>query len=111
MVSYKVMHYLKKKRRGNEGYMAMKINISKAYDRIEWGYLQEVLLKMGFHRRWVELIMSCVVSVSYRITHARREVGPIIPTRGLCQGDPLSPYLFILCAEGLSTLIRKNERL
>ncbi|XP_074323088.1 uncharacterized protein LOC141660030 [Apium graveolens] len=58
MVSYEVMHCLKRKRRGNEGYMAMKIDMSKAYDRIEWRNLQAILLKMGFHMRWVERIIA-----------------------------------------------------
>lgn len=75
------------------------------------GYLKEFLLKMGFNEKWVFLIMQCVSSVSYNITHAKREIGPIIPTPGIRQGDPLSPYLFILCAEGLSALIRKKEEL
>ncbi|XP_074373807.1 uncharacterized protein LOC141714172 [Apium graveolens] len=55
--------------------------------------------------------MQCVRTVSYQIVHARREIGPIVPTRGLCQGDPLSTYLFILYAEGLSALLNRYESL
>lgn len=64
-------------------------------------------MKMGFKSWWVHLIMQCVTSVSYHITLARREIGPIYPSRGIRQGDSMSPYLFILYAEGLSALIRK----
>lgn len=110
MVSYEVMHYLKRKRRGREGHMALQLDMSKAYDRIEWAYLKAVLTKMGYNDWWVHLILQCVCSVSYNITHARREIGPIYPSRGIRQGDPLSPYLFILCAEGLSALLRRYEQ-
>ncbi|XXG49421.1 hypothetical protein AAC387_Pa02g3611 [Persea americana] len=68
------------------------------------------MLKLGFDAKWVELIMLSVSMVSYSVIRDGKEVGPIIPTRGLRQGNPLSPYLFILCAEGLSSLIRKKER-
>lgn len=105
MVSYEIMHYLKRKKRGNEGYMALKLDMSKAYDRVEWDFLRDVLLKMGFNGWWVHLIFQCVTTVSYRITHNRIEMGPIAPSRGIRQGDPLSPYLFIICSEGLSALI------
>lgn len=75
MVSYEMMHYLKQEQRGKEGYMTLKIDMSKAYDRIEWDYLREILCKMGFHDWWVHLILQCVNSVSYRIVHGTREMG------------------------------------
>lgn len=55
--------------------------------------------------------MRCVSSVSYKIVAGGLEVGPIIPGRGLRQGDPLPPYLFILCTEGISALISDYERM
>ena len=88
----------------------MKLDMSKAYDRVEWPFLQEMMLKLGFQRSWVDLIMKCVSTVSYRIS-VNGELSEVIkPQRGLRQGDPLSPYLFLLCAEGFSALLSQAER-
>ena len=110
LTSAEIMHYLKRARQGKIGTAALKIDMSKAYDRIEWGYLKTMMLKLGFAERWVKLILLCVSTVTYKVLRGNEEVGPIVPSRGLRQGDPLSPDLFIICAEGLSLLLRKHER-
>lgn len=109
MVVIELVHHMKSKVPGNKGDAAFKLDISKAYDRIDWNYLKCVMLKMGFSHQWVKWIMMCVETTDYSVIVNDEAVGPIIPGRGLRQGDPLSPYLFIICAEGLSSLIRKAE--
>lgn len=65
------------------------------------------MIKLGFAEQWVNLIMRCVTSVNYYFRINQSIFGAIKPTRGLRQGDPLSPYLFVLCAQGLSHLLSK----
>jgi hypothetical protein len=64
---------------------------------------------MGFNEKWIHWITMCIETVDYSVIVNNETVGPIIPDRGLRQGDPLSPYLFILCSEGLSRLIERAE--
>jgi len=109
MATIEIIHHMKLKVKGNVGEVALKLDISKAYDRIDWSYLQGVMVKMGFSNQWIKWIMMCVETVDYSVLVNGNSVGPIIPGRGLRQGNPLSPYLFIICAEGLSALIRNSE--
>ena len=65
--------------------------------------------KMGFHERWIVLMMMCVSTVSYLVLINGEPKGKIVPLRGIRQGDPISPYLFLLCAEGLSAMLKNEE--
>ncbi|GLT73742.1 hypothetical protein SLA2020_455790 [Shorea laevis] len=110
LIAYKVLHYMRARRHRKRGWQVVKLDMSKAFDRVEWPYLEAVMKSLGFAERWVSLIMGCVTSVSYEILLNGIAAGKVLPSRGLRQGDPLSPYLFILCAEGLTAMLREAKR-
>ena len=85
--------------------MAIKIDLEKAYDKLEWGFIKRRLIYTNLSMDLVELIMSCISSVSTSVLFNGGILELIQPSRGIKQGDPLSPYIFIMCIEFLGQLI------
>lgn len=99
------MHYLDHKKSGMDCFMAVKLDMSKTYDWVEWEFVERVMRRLGFHDKWVRWILKCIKTVTYFILINGKAHGIIAPTKGLWQGDSLSSYLFLLCTEALSALI------
>ena len=107
LMAFETLHYMKHHLDGKSSFMALKLDMCKEYDWVEWKYLELVMKRLGFTSRWVDLMLECISSVSYSIL-INGEPSPIIhPTRGIRQGDPLSPYLFLFCTEDLHSLLQQ----
>lgn len=104
IITQEIIHSLKNLK-SKKGGMILKIDLEKAYDRINWSFLTNTLKDFNFPEKWVELIMNCVMYTSMSILWNGSPLPDFKPTRGLRQGDPLSPYLFVLCMEKLSHMI------
>ena len=104
-----VLHCLKRRMRGRIGDVVLKLDISKAYDSVDWGFLKFMLRKMGFSEQWISWLMLCISTVEYSVLFDGTVVGSVVPGRGFRQGCPFSPYLFTVYVEGLSTMIRDSK--
>ena len=105
LVAFELMHYLDHKKNGMDSFMAIKLNVSKAYNRVEWEFVDKVISRLGSHEKWVRWIPKCITTVTFSILINGEAHGTITPTRGLWQGNPLSSYLFLLCTKAFSALI------
>lgn len=106
LLSSEVFHFLQHNQARKRGYMAFKLDMSKAYDRVEWEFLSYIMTKIGFPSRWINYVSS--VTYSFLVNGVLFDI--VVPKRRLCQGDPISPYLFLLCVEDLGTMINKALR-
>ena len=107
IIAQKLIHSIDNKR-GKEGYMAIKVDLEKAYDLLEWNFIHKVLQAYHFPSKLITLIMSCVSLTIISILFNGSMMDSFKPSRGIRQGDPLFPYLFILCMEYLGSLINKE---
>ena len=106
LVAYESLHAMHCRKKGRRGSLALKLDV---YDRVKWAFLKGFMTKLGFPEMWIERVMCCVSTPSFSIRINGKSYGNIILSRGLRQGDLLSPYLFLLCAEGFSSLLAKVE--
>jgi hypothetical protein len=90
--------------------MLLKLDLSKAFDKLSWSYLRSSLLAFGFDPTWVSWIVNLTSSTLFSILINGVPSKPFSPSRGIRQGDPLSPFLFILMAEGLSRTLKAAIR-
>uniref|UniRef100_A0A803P9U4 Reverse transcriptase domain-containing protein n=1 Tax=Cannabis sativa TaxID=3483 RepID=A0A803P9U4_CANSA len=110
IIGFESLHCMKKGRFGNGKKMALKLDMSKAYDRVEWDFIEEMMRCLGYEEQWISKIMGCVKTVTFSVLLNGEAKGNIVPKRGLRQGDPLSPFLFLICSEGLSCLLNEASR-
>jgi hypothetical protein len=106
LIAFECFHAIQTNKRP-EDFCAYKLDLTKAYERVDWQYLKTILLKFGFDPKFVGWIMSCISSVHYKVRINGKLTKGFKPTRGIRQGDPLSPYLFLFVAEGLSKVLQR----
>ena len=107
IIVHEIVHTLRKKK-GKVGYMAIKVDLEKAYDKLEWSFIRGMLIRANLPADLIDIIMSCVSTVSTPILVNLEALDPIYPSRGIRQGDPLFLYLFILCMDFLGQLIQEK---
>lgn len=105
MIVYQEELHTMRTKQGKKAFMIFKIDLEKAYDRLSWSFISETLQLVGFNHEWVRNNMGCVETTRLSVMWNDDKLEWIKPSRGVRQGDTISPYIFILCIERLSHMI------
>ena len=89
--------------------MVIQLDLSKAYDKVSREYIEAILVAFGFRHCWIKWILALVKTPSYSILVNGAPTTPFTPSRGIGQGDPISPFLFVIVMEGLSRIIKSAK--
>lgn len=111
MVAYEIFNHLNKDTRRKKGLVGIKLDIEKAYDKLDWNFIHHTLIRIGFPMNITNLIMKCVNTVSFFVLINGFPADNFQPTRGIRHEDPLSSYLFILCVNVFSNLVKIAQKL
>ncbi|XP_021766729.1 uncharacterized protein LOC110731172 [Chenopodium quinoa] len=108
-IAYELLSFINASMVRKRFYAALKLNMNKAYDRVRWDFLVHVLKVFSFPPHWIHIIHQCVPTFSYQVLVNGDASPTFLPQCGLWQGNPLSSYLFFLCMEVLSAMLRSAE--
>ncbi|KAL9680348.1 hypothetical protein QQ045_018226 [Rhodiola kirilowii] len=104
-----MVQFIRTRNRQKKGYFALKLDMSKADDRVEWEFLELIMFRLGFPESWIRCVMDAVMTVSYVVRINEMVTEEIWPERGIRQGDPLSSYLFLICTEWLISKLKDMQ--
>jgi hypothetical protein len=106
LIAFECLHAIRQGNKECKEFGAYKLDLSKAYDRVDWNNLEGAMRRLGFQCKWIRWVMECVTTVQYSVRFNNVPLAQFKPSRSLRQGDPLSPYLFLFKADGLSKLLQ-----
>lgn len=101
IIAKEAMHTMEKTK-GRRGYFAVKLDLSKAYDKLNWNFIRHVLQEIKLPQNVVILNMKGVTSVNTNVNQSGVRCPYFRPQRGIRQGDPMLPYIFVLCMDKLT---------
>ena len=102
IIACEIFHTLHQKHTGTSGMVALNLDLEKAFDKVEWPFLLSIFKHFGFSDKWIQMISQCISTPSFSILINGSLVGIFTSNRGIHQGDPISPFLFILVIDVLS---------
>ena len=110
IIGYECLHKIRHNKNTKNGLVALKLEISKAYDRVEWRFFKQTMERLGFSHKWIKLVLNCITTTNFSVIINGKPKGMFSAQRCLRQGCPLSPYIFLICAEAFSNLLMQAER-